>query len=90
MTLDSVEELEYIKSNIVVQRSRYEEYIWVGASDMDQEGVFKWITNGNQIDDQFWNSGEPNNRGGMLPLHGIVILTKSRRALCNVPQGQAV
>ena len=66
MTIDSVEEFEYVKSNIVVKRSRYEEYIWVGASDLDQEGVFRWITNGHQIDNQFWNSGEPNNRGGRI------------------------
>ena len=47
-----------------MQRSRYEEYIWVGATDLEHEGVFRWITNDRQIDDQFWNSGEPNNRGG--------------------------
>ena len=63
LILDSLEELEYVRDNLVVKRSKFEEYVWVAGSDLDQEGQWKWITGGS-VSDHLWNPGEPNNDRG--------------------------
>uniref|UniRef100_A0A8C6T9W5 C-type lectin domain-containing protein n=1 Tax=Neogobius melanostomus TaxID=47308 RepID=A0A8C6T9W5_9GOBI len=35
---------------------------WIGARDVDEEGVWKWL-DGTQMNEGFWNAGEPNNQG---------------------------
>ena len=40
-------------------------YVWIGLSDLDTEGVFKW-PNGAQLSYDFWASGEPNS----MPVSG--------------------
>ena len=62
MTFDSVAELNYVRSELVVERSRYEEHVWVGASDLQTESVWLWITGG-RVRSSFWKQGEPNNDG---------------------------
>ena len=63
LILDSLEELEYVRDNLVVKRSKYEEYVWVAGSDMFGEGQWKWTTGGS-VSDHLWNPGEPNNDRG--------------------------
>ncbi|KAL4223493.1 hypothetical protein ACF0H5_016964 [Mactra antiquata] len=36
--------------------------IWLGASDLEKEGVWKWQTSKQPITYQKWNKGEPNGR----------------------------
>ena len=63
ITFQSVEELSYVRDQLVVERSRYEEHIWVGASDLETENVWVWITGGGRVSPRFWAQGEPNNAG---------------------------
>ena len=62
VTFQSVEELNYVRDQLVVERSRFEEHIWVGASDLQTENVWLWITGG-QVSSRLWSQGEPNNQG---------------------------
>ncbi|HEX6916287.1 MAG TPA: HYR domain-containing protein [Chitinophagaceae bacterium] len=39
------------------------QFIWIGFTDRDVEGTYRWITN-EPIVYTNWNSGEPNNAGG--------------------------
>ena len=41
ITFDTLEELDWVRRNVVVRRSKYEERIWVGASDLEQEGTWR-------------------------------------------------
>ena len=57
-----MEELDYVREHLVVERSRFEEHIWVGASDLEREDVWVWVTGGG-VSSRFWAQGEPNNSG---------------------------
>eukprot|EP00092_Neocalanus_flemingeri_P012622 GFUD01013604.1.p1 GENE.GFUD01013604.1~~GFUD01013604.1.p1 ORF type:complete len:435 (+),score=106.74 GFUD01013604.1:103-1407(+) len=57
-----LDEASFVKG-LIVDRSRYEEIIWVGASDLKREGDWRWVKGGS-VGNSFWNSGEPNNIGG--------------------------
>ncbi|XP_053382472.1 perlucin-like protein [Mercenaria mercenaria] len=39
-------------------------HYWMGLSDMDQEGTFKWYGTSEVVSYTDWNSGEPNNGAG--------------------------
>lgn len=54
--------MSFIQNSLVVKRSRYEEYIWTGANDIEREGNWKWTT-GDLVQEYLWNDGEPNNQG---------------------------
>ena len=56
-----LDEASFVKG-LIVDRSKYEELIWVGASDLKREGDWQWVKGGS-VGSSFWNSGEPNNRG---------------------------
>jgi len=73
VTFSGLEEAILVKS-LIKERSRYEEVIWVGASDIKREGDWKWV-GGASVDNSLWNSGEPNNQGG----EHCAMINKSRK-----------
>ncbi|GLC29699.1 DUF5050 domain-containing protein [Clostridium omnivorum] len=60
-TITSLDEQQFI-SGILKSNGGLDSY-WIGATDREQEGTWKWITNENFAYSN-WNSGEPNNSGG--------------------------
>ena len=36
---------------------------WIGLTDIEQEGSFKWLESGKRFSNLFWGNGEPNNLG---------------------------
>ena len=83
MTFGSVEELNYVRSELVVERSRYEEHIWVGASDLETENIWVWITGG-RVSPSFWRQGEPNN-DGIIYVYNVVFQHFPQEAESTVP-----
>ncbi|KAK1153894.1 CD209 antigen-like protein D isoform X2 [Acipenser oxyrinchus oxyrinchus] len=53
--INSDEELNYLKGRVRVAHL-------VGMSDLETEGVWKWL-DGSLVDGRMWNPGEPNNQG---------------------------
>ena len=60
----SLDEVSFVKG-LIAERSKYEEMIWVGASDLKSEGDWRWVKGG-IISTSFWSSGEPNNIGNII------------------------
>ena len=56
---------------LIVDRSLYEELVWVGASDLKREGDWRWVSGGS-VGSTFWNDGEPNNIGNKKYLYRFV------------------
>ena len=55
VTITSQSEQEFI-NNIIPDNSRP----WIGLTDIDSEGTFKWIT-GERLDYTYWNTNQPDN-----------------------------
>ncbi|XP_068560738.1 CD209 antigen-like [Cebidichthys violaceus] len=55
--IDSLEEQKFLSS--IIDRHR----IWIGLSDRDDEGTWKWI-DGTPLTEAYWDLDEPNNGGG--------------------------
>ncbi|XP_052400261.1 CD209 antigen-like protein A [Carassius gibelio] len=43
--------------------SLVKEIVWIGLSDIQQEGIMKWVDN-STLNQGFWESNEPNDAGG--------------------------
>ncbi|XP_057188044.1 C-type lectin domain family 4 member M-like isoform X2 [Triplophysa rosa] len=56
VVINSVEEQRYISSVV-------KEVVWIGLSDIDNEGVMKWVDN-SPLNKRFWGQGEPNDDRG--------------------------
>ena len=47
---------------IVALELKIREGQWIGASDEDDEGMWKWVNGSNATEEQLlWRTGEPNN-----------------------------
>lgn len=60
MSIHSAEQsmwLEYV--NYLLQRGTW----WIGLSDLEQEGLFKW-DDASPLNFELWGMDEPNNLGG--------------------------
>lgn len=44
-------------------RQTYSDALWLGLTDRDEEGVWRWI-DGSPLAESRWNTGEPNNYNG--------------------------
>ncbi|MGN0464705.1 MAG: lectin-like protein [Acutalibacteraceae bacterium] len=60
VTITSIEENNYIK-DLVVSNGKKNAY-WLGASDSETEGVWKWVT-GEPFEFSDWGTGEPSQDG---------------------------
>lgn len=60
VTITSIEENNYIK-DLVVSNGKKNAY-WLGASDSETEGVWKWVT-GEPFEFSDWGTDEPNQDG---------------------------
>ncbi|XP_062595640.1 CD209 antigen-like protein C [Saccostrea cucullata] len=43
----------------------YQDQVWLGASDIQQEGKFVSVSNAERLHYSHWISGQPNNSGGL-------------------------
>jgi hypothetical protein len=60
-TITSKEENDFVKSNII---DRIKGNYWLGGTDEDSEGNWKWINKEGVLIYSNWYKGEPNNGGG--------------------------
>src|SRR6185295_10315923 len=61
-TINDTAENEWVRSNVLLCSG--DRRGWIGFTDQDSEGDFVWIS-GQNPGYTNWNSGEPNNAGGV-------------------------
>ena len=37
--------------------------LWIGLSDQQEEGVFRWLSDNSTLTQEFWIAGQPDNGG---------------------------
>jgi len=68
-TITSAAEQKFLKSNLLED---YSGTLWAGATDMEIEGVWKWVT-GDPVDYKNWHPGQPDNGGSAKSEHYLYI-----------------
>jgi hypothetical protein len=71
--IESPEENLFVKSLAIGSDNNARRRVpyWLGASDVEQERVFRWV-NGSQSFYADWKTGEPNNSGGSEHYVGVM------------------
>jgi len=64
VSIESKKESDFLLEKVIPrQMFRGEDNVWLGASDADAEGDWRWVT-GNNLRFALWKTGEPNNVEG--------------------------
>ena len=71
--------LQVLTEELPSSRDRW----WIGASDRRSEGRWIWESSGNTIGDVNWNSGEPNNEGGVEDCMELIYDSNFNDQNCN-------
>ncbi|XP_036418072.1 CD209 antigen-like [Colossoma macropomum] len=74
--INSREEQEFIKKE--------NKYVWIGLSDADTEGQWKWI-DGSPLTTAFWRNGEPNDANGNEDCAVFSAATQTLKAWNDIP-----
>ena len=56
-------EQEILIEGLILHGAIKEEYIWLGANDMDAEGQWQWATSKEDMDYTNWAPGQPDDGG---------------------------
>ena len=56
-----------------------DKYFWIGLTDIANEGVWLWISNGKQADYLNWSSGQPDNAGAIEHFAQITNQARERK-----------
>lgn len=77
VTVTDEEEQRFVKKLVEENGKKY--YFWLGATDSQKEGTWKWVT-GEEWEYENWGEGQPNNAKGHDAVHGQDYLL-----MCKVP-----
>ena len=50
---------------------------WVGSSDLETEGVFRWFYSGEKLSQDLWSTGQPDNSNGTVGYYTALKLYKA-------------
>ncbi|MEO1261543.1 MAG: SdrD B-like domain-containing protein [Bacteroidota bacterium] len=70
VTINNAGENEFVRNNIMADR------VWIGFTDKNSEGNFKWVNN-ESVTYSNWSYGEPNNQGVSGGQGDYTVLEKS-------------